>query len=396
MRAVLPTFYLITNDDEEIKVEPFATMGENGQCSISYVYNLNKNFDKNISSLLYDWDNVKYIKFDKTLCEILKCQCKNEDENAEFICVEPQELFNVLRIDDKFEIGISIVGFIVMDGSEDCNISYNISSMIYRCYQVICDYDDAKNTLKKIRVISQGLPDDYSFNTEIEDLGKDLSVRKDILTYGYHNMMIEVRKSTCEATDISFDFLYVLFDHFLMEKEKIYRYYFKCKQYDLTSMSEEELVDFRSEVYENIKDDLLYYFLEEEYFRARAVYDCLNMELHIKQLERMLERIDKTLVQKERFEKEQREKDEVERKELQESENKKREETINWKLQVLSILFSIPVVSDLVEIMYAEDMPKWICFPKSYAKLIWILVTSMVVLFISFKIDTHSKKKRRN
>lgn len=369
MRSVMPTFYLINKDDKEIKVESFASMSEDGQCSISYVYTGFDEFNENSHTEILEWSNFKCIKIDMNLQDILDIK-DDVDENVRFVGYEIEKLFSTFSEKSKFGLALEVLITILAkhfekDPSQKNNIiAYNHMQNVYRYYQFETIERDHTSLLNTIRKITQQLPLDYYINEFMCDMGKNITQYADISTYGYENMLIEIRSAEKKHKYESIETFYSIFDYFLMEREKLLNFIVKYKnrKYDV-DYDEEELIEDSNYILNKVNSDLIYDFYKEKYFTAKAVYECLNIERYVTELEKIQQKIENTVIRKERFKKE------------------KDSQKLNIRMQLVSVLFSIPVVCDLVEIFYAKDMPKWIVFPKSYAKILWIAITIVVIMF---------------
>lgn len=381
MRAYLPKFFLITENDEEIEVDEFVTIYEDGYCSITHVYNLNGHkFDKNLSNNLLNWGNMKYIKIDKNTCELLSLENDIiQSDNFSSFGIAPQELLDVLNGVDgykRFSLGIDIIITILGDfyKNEDNNKAmFKVKKCvpIFRYYQFESNIEPDKNMVCELRNVLNINSTDHVPNKNIDDMGLDLTQYENSKTYGYGNMLIHINGEEFKhELDIMVSY-FMFFDYFLIEKSKNYSALVKFREIEKNE-DVEDLMEIRSKIIKSLKTDLLYDFSEDNYIKANTVMKCLHINMYIKELEQMYQRINDTIIKVK--DKQNREK-ERQNAEIEKKNEKGRElkiEKMNFQIQIFALILSIPAIFSVIDIFYATDMPKLITFPISYAKLLWM------------------------
>lgn len=380
MHAVLPTFYLITKDNEEIKIDNFITVSEHGLCSISQTYNTNMKFSKDLNDTILHFKNIVGIKFDYNTREILDI---NTDDKSEYITYYEKDLTTIFSNLEPLYITLDIAKIIIHEYFEKTknlkgsNLSHTIHTQLYRTYQFETSIEEHKSLLYDIRRIAKDLPSDYIFNPNTDDMGKEITQIKGVTTYCFEEMLIEIKDTHAQNTINTFYTYYSLFNYFLRENIKIYNLIHELKQNEIESFSqsgfdefnEEDLIEFKARVSQELNTDMLCDFCIDKYFTAKAIFSCVNTEKYLNELQKIFNRIENSIIKQKHYkEKEAHKKhQEAQEKEL------KREQKINRKMQFLSILLSIPASISLVDIFYSEYfVPKIIFFPSPIAKLLLI------------------------
>lgn len=391
MRAYLPKFSLITENDEEIEVDEFVTVYEDGYCSITHVYNLNGHkFDKDLSNNLLNWGNMKYTKIDMVTYSMLRIE--NEAPlHFSNVDIPTQELLNVLNGVDgyrKFSIGLDIIITILSDffRNEDNNLNDKVLFTVKKCipifryYQFESNVVPDKNVVDELRSVLQNNPAEYVFNKNIDDVGLDLTQYEKSKTIGYGNMLIHINGVNFKHELEIIVSYFMLFDYFLIEKAKNYSALVKFREIEKNE-DVENLMEIRSKIIKSLKTDLLYDFSEDNYIKAKAVMKCLHISIYIKELEQMYQRISDTIIKVKDKQNAEREKQNEEIEKQKEKQNEeiekqieKKREKMNFQIQIFALILAIPAIFSVIDIFYATDMPKLIVFPISYAKLLWMAV----------------------
>ncbi|MGB4439343.1 MAG: hypothetical protein WBJ13_09015 [Sedimentibacter sp.] len=189
----------------------------------------------------------------------------------------------------------------------------------------------------------------------------------------------------------------MLFDYFLIEKAKNYSAIVKFREIEKSEkINIKDLIATRSKILKTLKTDLLYDFSEDNFTKAKAVSKCLHIDMFYKELEKMYQRINDTIIKTQEMQNEEKEKQNQEKEKEKEKQNEKKEKRVNFIFQLFALIFGIPTIFSIVDVFYATDLLlKLFKFPLSYAKILWTIIVSLLCwLIISRKIDKHSRKKQ--
>lgn len=391
MRAYLPKFSLITEEDEEIEIDEFVTIYEDGYCSITHVYNLNGHeFDEALSINLLHWKSMKCIRIDKNTYRILRIE-NETPKDFRTADISAQDLLNGINGLDgyrKFSIGLDIVLTILNDffKNEDNNSNDEVMITVKKCipifryYQFNSDTEPDKKIIDELRNALQNKQKEYVINKNVDDIGLDLTQYKNSKTIGYGNMLIHINGSEFKHELEIIVSYFMLFDYFLIEKVKNYSALVKFREIE-RSQDVENLMEVQADIVKSLKTDLLYDFNEDNFIKAKAVKKCLHIDIYTNELKRMYQRINDTIL---KVKEKQHEEGEIQReKQEKERERQKKEErdTQNFKIQIFALVLAIPAMFNIIDVFYASDMPKLITFPISYAKILFLIV----LLFICRK-----------
>ncbi|MBE0450716.1 MAG: hypothetical protein IBX70_07710 [Clostridia bacterium] len=409
MRISLPTYSVILNDDTEIDTEAFFSIYNNGYVAISIVY---KNIDfKNFNKFVLTpekWDNVKGMKLDRLLIDFLKIKIKITDEDYVAALIPQQDFLKYFS--DTFQIYIEIIIEIINSHNlETCNnIIENKSSFMHlRTFEIKSEQNLTDDEINSLSDILSGKDENSVFNENIETRAINLSLDKNETILLNRDLLIFIKASKYNLDNRRFAQVYSLVEYFFNERCKLYEALGIIKKNDSYSdLNIKQINEYKNRYIDIMKIDINYELLEPyevnlaNLIREKLGIDTLNQELKLyyeKQfniaqfntqiMEKNKEEDDK---RKKHIEKEEKDKKEEEYKRKERIENEAAKKLNNF-LTIITILFAIPTVNEVVDMLYNLDGIKLIYFPIGYAKPISCLIIGAIILTYFNKLNKSSR-----
>lgn len=379
MRAMLPSFTLLLDDQNEINVDAFASIYEDGFCSITYIYNcLGTPYINDFESKIEYWDGIKGIRVNRNLWDILKLESDNIPQDFYAIDLPIEELFSALGKNDKFLHSLLVIKEVLSSslGKDIDSYSISIFPHIYRYYQFSTDSKVTEDIVTQTRQIVEQREDNYLFPPTMTEPLTDITLYKNYKLLINSNYFLCFRKS-CEKfnADILVPF-FMMIDHCLLQKFKTIMALDKFKKIEkYGDMSVNDLLGLKNSLISTIDCDLMYDFsyIKEE-ASSKTIWNCIHSNSYLEELEKVYARIEQELLTKEQRNREHRQR------------------RFDTRIQIITLFLTIPSVNAIVDILYQIDCKNPIIFPIGIAKILWIIVTLIVSLIVLSDKNDKSKK----
>lgn len=381
MRAVLPSFTLLLNDQTEVDVDAFASIYEDGFCSITYIYNCRGAlYNADFGSKIEHWHGIKGIKISKNLWDILKLKNENVPTNPRyFIGVPLEEFFSALGGNDKFLHSMLVITEVLSKSLEKDIESYSIKALPhkYRYYQFSTNCTVTEDIITQTRQIVEEKGAHYLFPPTMAEQLTDISLYRNYRLLLNSNYFLCFRK-TCEKfnADILVPF-FVMIDHCLLQKSKTIVALTKFKEIEkYADVSVNDLFELKSSLISTIDCDLVYDFLHlNEGAASRTIWNCIHSDQYIEELEKVYARIEKEITTREQRNRE------------------RQQRRFDTRIQIITLILTIPSVDTIVDILYQIDINNPIIFPIGITKAICIIAT-MITSFIVLRDKNNGPKKQ--
>lgn len=376
MRVMLPSFTLLLDDQTEINVDAFASIYEDGFCSITYIYNgSNIPYTDDFESKIEYWEGIKGIKLNKNLWDILKL--KNEDLPQDFsdVAISIEDLFSALGETNKFFHSLLVIKEVLSASKE---VEIDLSSIgngahVYRYYQFSTGSRITEDIVTHTRQIVEQKEDNYLFPPTMTETLTDITLYRNYKILMNSSYLLCFRK-TCEEfyDDILVPF-FMMADHCLLQKTKAILALARFKNIEkYGEMSISELLDLKSSLMLTIDQDLTYDFsyIKEE-VSAKTIWNCIHTGTYLEELEKVYSRIEQALMTKEQRNRE------------------RQQRRFDTRIQIITLFLTIPSVNVIADILYQFDCQTPISFPPpiGITKII-LIIASAIISFLVLR-DKH-------
>ena len=383
MRAMLPSFKLIVDDKTEINVDAFASIYEDGYCSITYIYSCNENsYDERFEDIIGNWSKIIGICINKNLYDMLKFENDTVGNDFEEVCIPIEVFFSAIEYNDKFLHNIIIIqtilassadNFVVIEGDvakktkrEDVHYSTERFPHIYRYYQFSARTKMSDDTLNYIRKIIEQLGNKPIFNPLMTETLTDLTIYQNYQILINSSYLICFRKTLEEYNENILVPFFIFSDYALLQKHKAITALVQFKRIEkLEEQNVNTLLELKKALIANISVDILYDFsyIKEE-VAAKTIFDCINTNAYIEELRKVYSRIEQELLTKEQRDKEEQ------------------QSWFNKRIQIITLILTIPSVSVIVDIFYQIDCTHPIVFSIGLSKLLWTIFTLLLSVLL--------------
>ena len=235
-----------------------------------------------------------------------------------------------------------------------------------------------------------GAPGINYIDSNIREEMCDLSYNNEITYLLTQNFLLEITYGNNSNPKIIN--LFHSIDYLLNEKNKLYDALEKVIKMENqpTLIEADNINKFKENYLEVLKSNFVYDFsLSGEYKLIMMIKKVLKNDIIQDELERIFNKYHQksNLMIEER----EKEKEALERKkEIAIAEKEKKDNNI---MQILTLLFSIPVVSEVVDIFYSINVKDPIIFDIGIVKLLFTLVTLLIILCFFSRIINYTKNK---
>lgn len=386
MRILLPSYSIVLESDEEIEVQAFLSVYNNGFCGITHVYNkIDMPLSKSTSNFMEYNDDMKYIKLDRLLVDILRITPTDvTDDNFIGVGINREDFMSITE-GNPFNLHIELIAKILAINCEDdkgniseSEISYTLLKDFFRVYNLLADNILDDEDIERIRIDIEELDELHHFNYNVYTELLDLSVDKNESIFLSYKYLLFIKQADYKAKNRRFISMYALTELFLNERCKLYEAQRELKELNYNnSKSIEDLINFRNKYLDIIKLNLGYeLFRPEEAQSAEHIKDVLRINYIHSEITTLFEKY----FQISRLDKEVEEK----RKQIKEQEKDRR---FNKLIQIVTLILAIPAITQIIDILYIVEIKKIIFFPIGLAKLIWVILISILILVFFYKIN---------
>ena len=389
MRAYLPSFTLIDKDKHEYKINSFVSFYENGFFSITNTYNnLALQFEEVNLMLLYQWDNIGFIKLDPIMIELLSLEISSEIDISKISHISyPIEDF--LAHIRKFDIGEIVVTTLLRQSQTKPPIIKDSDELTIKSFRDPYSYILMK--AKSLKELNPSIITNTLFrrgktdfvNPNIHDVGIDFSTSNNNLSKGNNQFYYHITTlKDCDGIEEICD-MFCFIDSCLLEKVKYIDAIKEINEIIKTEdFSLDNLLNARYKHLTSSKEAVCYEYSDFNMHIIKSIRNALSIADYRNDYNKLCEIVEEITIEHANAK-------------INESERRKQS-----ALNLTTLILTVPSVSVLVDMFYGIEIGPYIYFPINCSKIIWITFTLISsLLFInrdSMKKFLDSKKRKKN
>ena len=371
------------NNGKKYHVKSFATFYEDGYFSVTHVYNnLEMSFCDADLQKLYNWKDLYCIQFDPLVARILKLELPKEAQGKEHMLEAlglPIENFLEIIGGDKFALGTETIKHVLEEasphfggGNWDQTVAvYRYCVPPYSYLTMRCESPTEEIDINNIANVLSGRENDSFCNSQICDMGVDITAKPDTIMRIYRHFLYTIHKTEKPVDPNVLLFMFDFTDACFVEKIKYISAIKEIRElvYHHAKAPDDvvnQLLDIRQHQLTTLNDGYLYEYRDEHFLTFRAIRMALGMEDYKKEYEQFCGIAEELIL-----------------KQLNVRKDRERNRQANI-LGVLTLILTVPSTTMLVDVFYGLEMTPIIYFPPNFAKLIWCGITLLISFGLLF------------